>query len=46
MLYSVMDEFEDLFGPIKDIDPEDTGSGSDSLRVSFDPLEEFLNEEL
>ena len=47
MPYSVMDEFEDLFGSM-DANSVDTDSGSDDLcfRVSFDPLEELLNGDL
>lgn len=48
MPYSVMDEFDDLFGSIEDTDSVDTDSDSDdfSFKVSFDPSEELLNEEL
>ena len=48
MLYSVIDEFEDLFESAEDIKSVDTGSDSEDLsfRVSFDPSEELLNEDL
>lgn len=48
MPYSIMDEFEDLFESTEDIKSVDTDSDSEDLsfRVSFDPSEELLNEEL
>ena len=48
MPYSVIDEFEDLFESAEDIKSVDTDSGSEDLsfRVSFDPSEELLNEDL
>ena len=48
MPYSVIDEFEDLFESAEDIKSVDTDSDSEDLgfRVSFDPSEEFLNEDL
>ena len=47
MPYSIMDEFEDLFEPA-DTNSVDTDSNSDDLssKVSFDPSEELLNEDL
>ena len=48
MPYSVIDEFEDLFESAEDIKSVDTDSDSEDLsfRVSFDPSEEILNEDL
>ncbi len=54
MPYSIIDEFEDLFESTEDTDStEDTESAdtdSDSndfsYKVSFDPSEELLNEDL
>lgn len=48
MPYSIMDEFEDLFESTEDIKSVDTDSDFEDLsfRVSFDPLEELLNEDL
>lgn len=48
MLYSVIDEFEGLFESAEDIKSVDTSSDSEDLsfRVSFDPSEELLNEDL
>lgn len=52
MPYSVIDEFEDLFESAEDIKSVDTDSDSDSdsedlsFRISFDPSEELLNEDL
>lgn len=47
MPYSIMDEFEDLFESA-DAKSVDTDSDSDDLscKVSFDPSEELLNEDL
>ena len=46
--YSIMDEFEDLFESTENTDSADIDSDSDdfSFKVSFDPSEELLNEEL
>ena len=48
MPYSVIEEFEDLFESAEDIKSVDTDSASEALsfRVSFDPSEELLNEDL
>lgn len=48
MPYSIMDEFEDLFESTENTDSADTDSDSEdfSFKVSFDPSEELLNEEL
>ena len=48
MPYSIMDEFEDLFESAEDTKSVDTDSDSEGLsfRVSFDPSEELLNEDL
>jgi hypothetical protein len=50
MPYSIIDEFEDLFESAEDTKSVDTDSNSDSedlsFRVSFDPSEELLNEDL
>ena len=54
MPYSIIDEFEDLFESAEDVKFVDTDSDSDSdsdsedlsFRVSFDPSEELLNEDL
>lgn len=48
MPYSIIDEFEDLFESAEDIKSADTDSDSEDLsfRVSFDPSEELLNEDL
>lgn len=51
MPYSIMDEFEDLFESTENTentDSADIDSDSDdfSFKVSFDPSEELLNEEL
>lgn len=48
MPYSIMDEFEDLFESTENTDSVDIDSDSDdfSFKVSFDPSEELLNEEL
>lgn len=50
MPYSIIDEFEDLFEPAEDVKSVDTDSDSDSedlsFRISFDPSEELLNEDL
>lgn len=50
MPYSIIDEFEDLFGSAEDVKSVDTDSDSDSedlsFRISFDLSEELLNEDL
>lgn len=50
MPYSIIDEFEDLFESAEDVKSVDTDSDSDSedpsFRISFDPSEELLNEDL
>ena len=52
MLYSVMDEFEDLFGSIEDVNPADNKSkpdsdpGFDDPEVSFDSSEELMDDSL
>lgn len=52
MLYSVMDEFEDLFGSIEDVNPADnkskpeSGPGPDDPEVSFDSSEELMDDSL
>ena len=48
MPYSIMDEFEDLFESTENTDSVDINSDSDdfNFKVSFDPSEELLNEDL
>ena len=52
MPYSVMDEFEDLFGSIEDVNPADNKSkpdpdpGPDDPKVSFDSSEELMDDSL
>ena len=52
MPYSIIDEFEDLFESAEDVKSVDTDFDSDSdsedlsFRISFDPSEELLNEDL
>lgn len=52
MPYSIIDEFEDPFESAEDVKSVDTDSDSDSdsedlsFRISFDPSEELLNEDL
>jgi hypothetical protein len=48
MPFSIIDEFEDLFESTENTDSADTDSDSDdfSFKVSFDPSEELLNEDL
>lgn len=52
MPYSVMDEFEDLFGSLEDVNPADNKSkpdsdpGPDDSKVSFDSSEELMDDSL
>lgn len=52
MPYSVMDEFEDLFGSIEDVNSADNKSkpdsnpGPDDPEVSFDSSEELMDDSL
>ena len=52
MPYSVMDEFEDLFGSLEDINSADNKSkpdsspGPDDPEVSFDSSEELMDDSL
>lgn len=48
MPYSIIDKFEDLLESAEDVKSVDTDSDSEDLsfRISFDPSEELLNEDL